>query len=178
MILASCLAFAACWRVSPSRCREVRTLEKHAPTLLVIEDANDQALLVGIAARRANPGLLVHTVHNGLEGLAYLKGLPPFEDRSRHPLPDLVLLDLYMPELDGFEVLAWIRDHYEAAPFPVVVLTGSVRPEDETRAMELGAASVHIKPSDLPALGDIVSDIVHTRIGRGDIIGAHIWSAG
>jgi CheY-like chemotaxis protein len=162
----------------PSRDAEVRTLEKRAPTLLVIEDANDQALLVGIAARRANPGLLVQTVHNGLEGLAYLKGLPPFGDRSRYPLPDLVLLDLYMPEVDGFEVLAWIRDHYEAAPFTVVVLTGSVQPEDETRALELGASAVHKKPSELQALGDVVSDIVHTRIGRGDIIGAHIWSAG
>jgi len=149
-----------------------------APTLLVIEDANDQALLVGIAARRANPGLLVQTVHNGLEGLAYLKGLPPFEDRSRHPLPDLIILDLYMPEVDGFEVLAWIRDHHTAAQCPVVVLTGSVRPEDETRALELGATSVHKKPLELPALGDVVSDIVHTRIGRGDIIAAHIWSAG
>jgi CheY-like chemotaxis protein len=121
---------------------------------------------------------MVQTVHNGLEGLAYLKGLPPFEDRSRHPLPDLVILDLYMPEVDGFEVLAWIRDHYEGAPFPVVVLTSSVRPEDEARARELGAASVHKKPLELPVLADVVSDIVHTRIGRGDIIGAHIWSAG
>jgi CheY-like chemotaxis protein len=83
-----------------------------------------------------------------------------------------------MPEVDGFEVLAWIRDHYEAAPFTVVVLTGSVQPEDETRALELGASAVHKKPSELQALGDVVSDIVHTRIGRGDIIGAHIWSAG
>jgi len=113
-----------------------------------------------------------------LEGLAYLKGLPPFEDRARHPPPDLVILDLYMPEVDGFEVLSWIRDHYEVAPFPVVVLTGSVRPEDEARALELGAASVHKKPLELPALADVVSDIVHTRIGRGDIIAAHIWSAG
>jgi CheY-like chemotaxis protein len=161
-----------------SRYPEVRTLEKRAPTLLVIEDANDQALLVGIAARRANPGLVVQTVHNGLEGLAYLKGLAPFEDRSRHPLPDLVLLDLYMPELDGFEVLTWIRDHYRGAPFPVVVLTGSVRPEDQARALELGAAAVHKKPSDLQALADVVSGIVHARIGRGDIIAAHIWSAG
>jgi CheY-like chemotaxis protein len=83
-----------------------------------------------------------------------------------------------MPELDGFEVLAWIRDHNAAAQCPVVVLTGSVEPADETRALELGAASVHKKPSELQALADVVSDIVHTRIGRGDIIAAHIWSAG
>jgi hypothetical protein len=52
------------------------------------------------------------------------------------------------------------------------------RSEDEARALELGAASVHKKPGELAALADVVSDIVHTRIGRGDIIAAHIWSAG
>jgi CheY-like chemotaxis protein len=148
------------------------------PTLLVIEDADDQALLVGMAARRAHPGLDVHTATNGLEGLAYLRGLPPFEDRARHPLPNLVILDLYMPELDGFEVLAWIRQHLQDANFPIVVLTGSVRPDDEARAIELGARSVHKKPSELQALADVVGEIVHKWIGRGDIIAAHIWSAG
>lgn len=157
---------------------KVRSLHERAPTLLVIEDANDQALLVGIAARRANPGLDVHTVHNGLEGLAYLGGLPPFEDRSRHPIPDLVILDLYMPEVDGFEVLSWMREHCTEVPCPVVVLTASVRPEDQARALELGATSVHLKPSKLDGLADVVSQIVHKWIGRGDIIAAHIWSAG
>ena len=153
-------------------------LQQRAPTLLVIEDANDQALLVGIAARRANPGLEVQTVHNGLEGLAYLRGLPPFEDRSRHPLPDLVILDLYMPELDGFEVLSWMREHPLGTRFPVVVLTASGRPEDEARALELGATSVHQKPTSLESLGDVVSEIVHRWIGRGEIIASHIWSEG
>jgi CheY-like chemotaxis protein len=148
------------------------------PTLLVIEDADDQALLVGMAARRAHPGLDVHTVTNGLEGLAYLRGLAPFEDRKRHPLPNLVILDLYMPEVDGFEVLAWIRQHMQEAKFPIVVLTASLRPDDERRAMELGAISVHKKPSELQALADVVSEIVHKSIGRGEIIAAHIWSAG
>jgi CheY-like chemotaxis protein len=148
------------------------------PTLLVIEDADDQALLVGMAARRAHPGLNVHTVTNGLEGLAYLRGLPPFEDRTRHPLPDLVILDLYMPELDGFEVLAWIQQHLTEVQFPIVVLTASVRPDDEGKAIDLGARSVHKKPSDLQSLADTVSEIVHRFIGRGEIIAAHIWSAG
>jgi two-component system response regulator len=145
---------------------------------LVIEDAADQALLVGIAARRAHPGLTVHTANNGLEGLAYLRGLAPFQDRTVHPLPDLIILDLYMPELDGFDVLAWIRANMADARFPVVVLTASVRPEDEARALDLGAASVHSKPRDLLGLGEIVRDIVQKWIGRGEIIGAHIWQEG
>lgn len=149
-----------------------------APTLLVIEDTDDQALLVGMAARRAHPGLDVRTVKNGLEGLAYLRGLAPFEDRTIHPIPSLVILDLYMPELDGFEVLSWIREYMKEAEFPVVVLTGSVDPEDEARALDLGATSVHKKPSDLQALADVVSEVVHKWIGRGEMIAAHIWSEG
>lgn len=163
---------------SPECSSEVGILEPRSPTLLVIEDADDQALMVGIAAHRAHPGLDVHTVTNGLEGLAYLGGLPPFEDRARHPMPDLVILDLYMPEVDGFEVLAWIREHLKDVSFPVVVLTASLRREDEAKALELGAAAVHKKPTDLQALADVVSEIVHGTIGRGEIIAAHIWSAG
>ncbi len=89
-----------------------------------------------------------------------------------------MILDLYMPELDGFEVLSWIREHMKDAEFPVVVLTGSVKPEDEARAIELGAVSVHKKPTELQALADVVSEIVHKQIGRGEMIAAHIWSEG
>ena len=149
-----------------------------APTLLVIEDARDQAFLVGVAARRAHPGLDVHITNNGVDGIAYLGAKAPFEDRSAHPLPDLVILDLYMPELDGFEVLRWLRENQSPPPYPIVVLTGSLKPEDDARARDLGAVSVHQKPTDLHGLGEIVREIVEEWIGRSEIIGAHIWSAG
>jgi CheY-like chemotaxis protein len=131
-----------------------------------------------MAARRAHPGLDVRTVNNGLDGLAYLRGLAPFEDRTMHPIPNLVILDLYMPELDGFEVLSWIREYMKDAEFPVVVLTASVEPGDEARALQLGATSVHQKPNELQLLGDVVSEIVQKWIGRGEMIAAHIWSEG
>jgi DNA-binding response OmpR family regulator len=149
-----------------------------APTLLVIEDARDQAMLVGIAARRAHPGLDVRVANDGLEGVAYFARIPPFEDQESHPTPDLVILDLFMPELDGFEVLQWLQEHLNPIPFPVVVLTSSTKPEDETRALALGAARVVKKPTDLQSLGEAVKAIVHEWIGRGEIIGAHIWSEG
>jgi CheY-like chemotaxis protein len=148
------------------------------PTLLVIEDAHDQALLVGVAAVRAHPGLEVQTANNGVEGIAWLRESAPFASRPTRPTPDLVILDLYMPELDGFDVLRWIRERQNPPPFPVVVLTGSPSPEDEARALELGAVAVHRKPTDLAGLGDVVQAVVHRWIGRGMIIGAHIWSMG
>lgn len=151
---------------------------QEGPTLLVIEDAQDQALLVGVAAMRAHPGLEVQAAYNGVEGIAWLRESAPFADQPMHPTPDLVILDLVMPELDGFEVLRWIQKGKSPPPFPVVVLTGSPNPEDETRALGLGAVSVHRKPADLRELDDMVQAIVHRWIGRSAIIGAHLWQMG
>ena len=153
-------------------------MAERAPTLLVIEDAQDQALLVGVAARRAHPGLAVETASNGVDGIAYLRESAPFAGVATRATPDLVILDLFMPELDGFEVLRWIQERESPPPFPLVVLTGSPNPEDEARALELGAVSVHHKPTDLAGLGETVQAIVHRWIPRGSIIGSHMWEMG
>ena len=153
-------------------------LSVRAPTLLVIEDTKGQAMLVSAAARRAHPGLNVHVAADGLEGIAYLAGIPPYEDRRKHPLPQIAIIDLNMREIDGFEVLNWIRDRPDALHVPTIVLTDSVDPRDEARALALGATSVFDKPTDLVQLGHVVSAIVHEYIGSGEMIGAHIWAAG
>jgi CheY-like chemotaxis protein len=153
-------------------------MSSRAPTLLVIEDTEDEALLVSAAARKAHPGLSVHVVTDGLEGISYLAGIAPFEDRGRYPLPQLVILDLFMPEVDGFEVLTWRRERSELVDVPTIVLTASIDPRDEERALALGATSVLRKPTDLVQLAHIVSKTVHQYIGSGEMIGAHIWAAG
>lgn len=153
-------------------------MERRAPTLLVIEDALDQAILVGVAARRAHPGLDVRNATNGLEGIAYFAGTAPFEDLESRPRPDLIILDLVMPEVDGFEVLEWMREQSEPVTAPVVVLTSSPKPDDEARALKLGAVSVYRKPTNLDDLGDVVKEIVQRWIKKSTIIGAHIWAAG
>jgi CheY-like chemotaxis protein len=77
----------------------------------------------------------------------YLNGDPPYNDRATYPLPGVILLDLRMPRVDGFEVLAWLQQHPDiAAHIPVVVLSGSFLAEDVRRARQLGAASYEVKP--------------------------------
>lgn len=142
------------------------------PTLLVIEDAREQAILVRVAVRLALPGLDVRVAGDGREGIAYLAGTPPFQDRRSHPLPALVILDLIMPEIDGFEVLRWIRERRAAEPTPVVVLTSSLDPDAEAKSMALGAAAFYKKPTDLDGLGKVVREIVESYLGEGILDGS------
>lgn len=128
--------------------------------VLVVEDNPDHALLVRLAAERTGMDLDIRTVGDGVQALAYLDGTDGFADRTSHPVPDLVLLDLSMPRLDGFGVLEHLRARGGGCPVPVVVLTSSDSPADERRALRLGARAFHTKPAELDALGDQVRGIV------------------
>jgi two-component system response regulator len=136
------------------------------PTLLVIEDAREHAILVRVAARRALPGLDVRVAGDGREGIAYLAGTPPFQDRRSHPLPSLVILDLIMPQVDGYQVLEWIQEKRGLDKLPVVVLTAAPDEDAEARSMGLGATAFYRKPPDLDGLGKIVREIVESYLGE------------
>jgi CheY-like chemotaxis protein len=136
------------------------------PTLLVIEDAREHAILVRVAARRALPGLDVRVAGDGREGIAYLAGTPPFQDRRSHPHPSLIILDLIMPVVDGYGVLQWIIDERGRDTVPVVVLTSSPDPDAESRSMALGASAFYQKPDTLERLGEVVKEIVENHLGK------------
>jgi len=123
----------------------------HKSAILLVEDQRDDAAVVRRAFERAqilNP--LVH-VGTGEEAIEYLKGEGKFEDRRKFPLPSLILLDLQMPGMDGFEVLKWIRRQKELNPVRVVVLTGYGDMKAVGRSYELGANSFMVKPLDFDA---------------------------
>ncbi|MDH3207435.1 MAG: response regulator [Gemmatimonadota bacterium] len=141
------------------------------PTLLVIEDAREHAILVRVAARRAVPGLDVRVAGDGREGIAYMAGTPPFQDRRSHPTPALIILDLIMPEIDGYAVLEWLREHRAAERVPVVVLTASPDPAAEERSMTLGSTAFYRKPDNLDQLGVVVKEIVEVYLGEALIAG-------
>ena len=117
------------------------------PVLIVDDDEND-ILLVQRAFERAGLQNPIHIVKGGFSALAYFKGDSPYEDRSRHPLPALVLLDINMPGIDGFEVLKWIRQQKSFAHLPVVMLTAVEEIRIVTKAYKLGGTSFLIKPLD------------------------------
>mgnify|MGYP003394365805 CR=1 FL=1 len=135
------------------------------PTLLVVEDARVDAMLIRVAARRSMPGLDVRVAGDGNEGIAYLEGLPPYQERQSHPFPELIILDLLMPNLDGFGVLEWLRDRKGIGRVPVVVLTGSADAEHESRCLALGVRAFHRKPADPEKLVNLVRNIVEEHLG-------------
>ena len=116
------------------------------PPVLLAEDSENDVLMFRRAARRANFSQPLHVVNNGEQVIAYLKGEGEFQDRAQHPLPGLVLLDLKMPRMNGFEVLQWVRRQSRFAALQVVVLSSSDEIRDINRAYQLGANSFLVKP--------------------------------
>lgn len=116
--------------------------------ILVAEDELGDVLLMKRAFAQAGVSSPVHFALDGQEVLDYLQGKPPFENPVQYPLPNLLLLDLHLPQLDGFEVLSWVRSHPTLSQMLVVVLSSSNRPEEINRAYQSGANSYVIKPHD------------------------------
>jgi CheY-like chemotaxis protein len=121
--------------------------------ILWVEDDPDDVLLIGRAIRKAGlepPAL----VRDGGEAVAYLSGSGRYADRGVHPFPTLILLDLKLPRMSGFEVLRWIREHDQTSRVPVVIFTSSRERMDIDRAYTLGANAYLLKSVDHEHLVD------------------------
>ena len=113
---------------------------------LLVEDDPDHVLLIQRAFAKAGLVNPLRIVRDGEEALDYLAGRGAFADRSRHPLPSLVLLDIKLPKRSGLEVLEWLRGQETFRTTPVVMLTSSGESNDISRAYALGVNSYLIKP--------------------------------
>ncbi len=116
--------------------------------ILLVEDREDDVVLIRKAFEKSELANPVYVVRNGEEAVAYLMGEAPFTNRVEYPLPDLILLDLKMPKLDGLETLLWIRNQSGIRNTPVVILTSSEDLGDVNKAYALGANSFLVKPLD------------------------------
>lgn len=115
---------------------------------LLVEDEPNDAYLMQANFKDASHNLRLVTVSDGLEAMQYLKGEGRFADRAQYPMPDVILLDLKMPRVNGFEFLEWLhhKSPDDLRVIPVVVMSSSNLPEDINRVYELGANSYMVKP--------------------------------
>jgi CheY-like chemotaxis protein len=127
-----------------------------APSILIVDDSSDDVLLLKRAFKKAGVANPIHSVKSGREAIAYLRGIAPFEDRTRHPLPSVILLDLQMPDGDGFDVLQWIRNKFPSGGLLVVVLTRLEELRKINRAYALGANSFLTKPGSPEELQELI----------------------
>lgn len=114
--------------------------------ILLIEDNRDDEELVRMAFEENHLINEIVTAHDGLEALDYLFGRGPYSGRDTSIQPQLILLDLKLPKMGGFEVLNALRADPRTRLIPVVVLTTSSQDEDKSKSYTLGANSYIRKP--------------------------------
>ena len=124
--------------------------------ILLAEDDDNDVFFMRRALQKAGIEFPLQVIHDGQQAIDYLKGEGKFSDREQHPLPSIMLLDLKMPFLDGFEVLSWIGSQPSMKGIPVVVLTSSAEERDRRKAAELGAKAYFVKPPKPETLKEIL----------------------
>ena len=120
--------------------------------ILIAEDDEDEALLLAHALKAIGLSNPVLMVDNGEHAIAYLKGDGQFADRGAFPLPAVLITDVKMPAVDGFELLEWLRHHPRFAIIPTLVFSNSSEPQDIQRAYSLGANAYLVKPPGMEQL--------------------------
>lgn len=131
-----------------------------APVVLLVEDDENDDYFFRRNLRKVCPSCTVHHVKGGQAAMNYLSGVEPYADREQYPFPLVMVLDLHLLVMSGFEVLAWVRQHPQFKDLPVVVLSGSARPGDAQRARQLGATEFFEKSPDYRRVIDYVQTLV------------------
>jgi len=109
-------------------------------TILYVEDNEDNIYM--LSARLQREGFEVSIARTGSEGVAM----------ARAELPDLVIMDLVLPEMDGFDAARQLRDSSDTRHIPIIALSASVLPEHQHRAIDAGCDDFETKPVDFPRL--------------------------
>lgn len=117
-------------------------------TILLVEDNPDDELLTVRALKRNNVLNEIVVAHDGVEALDYLLGTGSYADRDMAVMPQIILLDLKLPKIDGLEVLRRLRANERTRLIPVIILTSSKEETDIVRGYSLGANSYIRKPID------------------------------
>ncbi len=129
------------------------------PRVLIVESDADDLFLIKRVFAKWCPLCEIFSVMTAEEAIYYLSGEAPYADRRQYPLPTLLLMDLKMHGMGGFELLEWLKTMPDLNAIAIVVLTGSGMPADLQKALEFGADDYYVKPQDYSKLEKIVRDL-------------------
>ena len=127
--------------------------------ILLVEDNQDDEELALLAFKKGQVANRIVVARDGVEAIEYLMGSGRYADVPDHVLPQMVLLDLKLPKVDGLEVLRRIRSEPRTRRIPVIILTSSREEEDLIRSYDLGANSYVRKPVDFQQFVEAVRQL-------------------
>jgi len=127
--------------------------------MLLVDDNAIDAMFFTRAVNKSKLPIQLQTLTTGQEAIEYLEARGQYADRSLYPLPDVIVLDLKMPHVNGFEFLAWREVSAFFSAIPVVVFSGSGDPDEITRVFELGAERHIVKPAGWEEWEKVIREI-------------------
>jgi CheY-like chemotaxis protein len=127
--------------------------------ILLVEDNHMDVILTLDAFKEARLKNTIHVARNGQEALDYLFGKDKYANRDEFPIPALILLDLKMPKIDGFEVLRQVKSTEKLKRIPIVILTSSKEEGDRALSYDIGANSYLLKPVSFEGFTEVVKKI-------------------
>lgn len=128
--------------------------------VLLIEDNHEHATLIQALLDFRGLDSPVFVTASVAEACAYLEGEWPFDNRQRHPLPGLIVLDHWLLDGTGLEILEWLQTYEELSSIPVVVFTACLAKDVEKRARELGVRDYLVKPDGYEDLAMAIERIL------------------
>ncbi len=140
--------------------------------VLLVDDSDDDRFLLRRLLKKHDQFRIVAEVCDGEQAIQYLSGHAIYSDREKHPFPDLMLLDLKMPKITGYQVLEWLQGQ-TFEQLRVMVLSGSFLPEDVAKSLELGAHAYEMKRALPSGESTLIPRLEELMDGR-----AHLVSSG
>ncbi|KAB8332195.1 response regulator [Scytonema tolypothrichoides VB-61278] len=130
---------------------------KACKTILLVEDEPDARFLILTSFELANLPVSFQVVENGQDAVNYLSGKEPYTNRESYPLPVMIMTNIKLPHMSGFELLEWVKQHPKLKHLPVMVISIADDPNDLIKAAGLGACSYFVKTSSYDDLINIVA---------------------
>ena len=120
------------------------------------DDSEDDLFFVKRALESSGVGEFFRGVEDGQQAVEYLQGKGKFADREKYPFPNVLLIDIKMPRMNGFDVLKWLEAHPQCKVIPTIIFSSSKQDQDVHQAYVLGVNAYIEKPSSASELVEVI----------------------